>query len=96
HRLDDVVGAGFAVITSTPLGPRAEASLRQRGIVVLVAQPGGELATWLRYGRATAAIVRPDRTVMRAGRDVAALCAWMLTTVGRRSTASESNAGLSC
>jgi 3-(3-hydroxy-phenyl)propionate hydroxylase len=31
---------------------------------------------WLRRGRATAAIVRPDRTVMRTGRDVAALCAW--------------------
>lgn len=93
HRLDDVVGAGFAMITSTPPGDQVAASLRQRAFVVIVAQPGDVLATWLRRGRATAAIVRPDRTVMRAGRDVAALCAWTLTTVGRRSTASEPNAG---
>ena len=29
---------------------------------------------WLSAGRATAALVRPDLTVARAGRDVAALC----------------------
>lgn len=96
HRLDDVMGAGFAMVTSTPPGADLAASLRQRGVVVVVAQPGGVLATWLRRGRATAAIVRPDRTVMRAGRDVAALCAWTLTTVGRRSTAAEPNAELRC
>jgi 3-(3-hydroxy-phenyl)propionate hydroxylase len=76
HRLDDILGNGFAVITTSPPGADAEASLRRRGVVVLVAQPGSALATWLRQGRAAAAIVRPDRTVMRAGRDVAALCTW--------------------
>ena len=76
HRLDDILGNGFAVITTSPPGAEAEASLRRRGVVAPVAQPGSALATWLRQGRATAAIVRPDRTVMRAGRDVAALCAW--------------------
>ena len=63
---------------------------------MLVADRDTELEKWLRRGRATAAIVRPDRTVMRAGRDVAALCAWTasvvhdsvrLTTAGRRSPA---------
>jgi 2-polyprenyl-6-methoxyphenol hydroxylase-like FAD-dependent oxidoreductase len=76
HRLDDILGNGFSVITTSPPGAEAEASLRRRGVVVLIAQPGSALATWLRRGRATAAIVRPDRTVMCAGRDVAALCAW--------------------
>jgi 2-polyprenyl-6-methoxyphenol hydroxylase-like FAD-dependent oxidoreductase len=76
QRLDDVLGAGFALITTGGLGPADEASLRRRGIAVLVAQPDSALETWLRRGRATAAIVRPDRTVMRTGRDTAALCAW--------------------
>jgi 2-polyprenyl-6-methoxyphenol hydroxylase-like FAD-dependent oxidoreductase len=77
HRLDDILGTGFAMITISHLGAD-EASLRRHGVVVLVAQPGTTLATWLRHGRAAAAIVRPDRTVMRAGRDVAALCAWTI------------------
>jgi 3-(3-hydroxy-phenyl)propionate hydroxylase len=51
-----------------------EALLGRRGVVVLVADNGSELQKWLRRGRATAAIVRPDRTVMCAGRDIAALC----------------------
>jgi 2-polyprenyl-6-methoxyphenol hydroxylase-like FAD-dependent oxidoreductase len=81
HRLDDILGNGFAVITNNPLGAEAEASLRRRGVVVLLAEPGSELAAWLRRGRAAAAIVRPDRTVMHAGRDVAALCAWTTTVL---------------
>jgi 2-polyprenyl-6-methoxyphenol hydroxylase-like FAD-dependent oxidoreductase len=96
YRLDDRLGSGFAMITARRPGHADETSLRQRGVAVLVAQPGSALAAWLSRGRATAAIVRPDRTVMRAGRDVAALCAWTLTTVGRRSTASEPSAGLHC
>jgi 3-(3-hydroxy-phenyl)propionate hydroxylase len=84
HRLDDILGQGFAWITTSPLGAEAEASLRRRGVVVLVAQPGSALATWLRRGRATAAIVRPDRTVMRTGRDVAELCAWTTDVLSDR------------
>ncbi|MEB3981603.1 bifunctional 3-(3-hydroxy-phenyl)propionate/3-hydroxycinnamic acid hydroxylase [Mycobacterium sp. 663a-19] len=96
HRLDDVLGAGFAMITGSQPGAQAEASLRQRGIAVLVVEAGSALSTWLHRGGAAAAIVRPDRTVMRADRDVAALCAWTLTTVGRRSTAGEPNAERRC
>jgi 3-(3-hydroxy-phenyl)propionate hydroxylase len=84
HRLDEILGNGFAVIANNPLGAEAEASLRRRGVVVLFAQPGSALATWLRQGRATAAIVRPDRTVMCAGRDVAALCAWTTDVLHHR------------
>jgi 3-(3-hydroxy-phenyl)propionate hydroxylase len=48
--------------------------LGERGAFVHVAQPGAELADWLRRGHATAAIVRPDRTVMCASRDLEYLC----------------------
>jgi 2-polyprenyl-6-methoxyphenol hydroxylase-like FAD-dependent oxidoreductase len=75
QRLDEVLGTGFALITTRRPGVADDAALRQRRVVVLVAQPGDALAQWLRRGRATAALVRPDRTVMRAGRDVSALCA---------------------
>ena len=83
QRLDDVVGAGFAFITTSPLGAADEASLRRRGVAVLVADRDTELEKWLRRGRVVAAIVRPDRTVMRAGRDPVALCACTATVLRR-------------
>lgn len=73
--LDTVLGNGFAVISTAEL-PAADAeAARARGATVYVTGPGGELAEWLRKSGATVAIVRPDRTVMRAGRDVSGLCA---------------------
>ena len=36
--------------------------------------PGSDLHSWLSGARATAALVRPDHTVARSGRDVTALC----------------------
>ena len=75
RRLDTLLGNGFGVITTTrPLAFQL-AALDEHGIVVHVAEPGGELERWLRRGRATVAIIRPDRTVMCAGRDVWNLCA---------------------
>ena len=73
--LDEVLGTGFAVITSQEPTAADRAEAQRRGAAVYVAGPGSELAAWLRDGRATAAIVRPDRTVMTAGSDVARLCA---------------------
>jgi 3-(3-hydroxy-phenyl)propionate hydroxylase len=81
-RLDDVVGTGFALITTIPLSQRDRASLLDRNVTVLAAQPGGELERWLRRGRAAAAVIRPDRTVMCAGRDNAAVCAAVVSGVG--------------
>ena len=81
QRLDDVVGKGFVFITTSPLGGADEALLRRRGVAVRVAERDTGLEKWLRQGRAAAAIVRPDRTVMRAGRDNAALCAWTTTVL---------------
>jgi 3-(3-hydroxy-phenyl)propionate hydroxylase len=73
-RLDEVVGARFAVITSAPLSPSQRDEMTRRGAVVVTAHPGTELALCLRAGRAKAAVVRPDRTVLCAGRNVAEVC----------------------
>jgi 3-(3-hydroxy-phenyl)propionate hydroxylase len=58
------------VITTTP--PRADqrAVIDTRGARSVVADPGSPLAAWLSHGRAHAAIVRPDGTVMAAGRNL--------------------------
>jgi 3-(3-hydroxy-phenyl)propionate hydroxylase len=74
-RLDDVTGHGFVLVTGVPLAPQQRASLAERGAHVVEASPGSPLGAWLASGRACAAVVRPDRTVMQAGRDVSALCA---------------------
>ena len=74
RRLDGVLGNGFALITTVPPDDTQHRLLNERGAVVHIAAPDGELADWLRRARATAAIVRPDRTVMRAGRDMRRIC----------------------
>ncbi|WP_244890095.1 bifunctional 3-(3-hydroxy-phenyl)propionate/3-hydroxycinnamic acid hydroxylase [Mycobacterium lentiflavum] len=84
QRLDEVLGSGFGLITTRSPNAADEAALAQRGFIVLVTQPGDELAHWLRDGHAAAALVRPDRAVMRAGRDVGALCAWACGIVDGR------------
>jgi 3-(3-hydroxy-phenyl)propionate hydroxylase len=84
QRLDDAAGRGFVMISASRPPAADEALLERRGIGVLVAPPGSALEEWLHRGRATAALVRPDRTVLRAGRDVAALCAWTATVVAER------------
>ncbi len=81
QRLDDALGAGFALISTAPPGGTDVAALRRRNVAVLVAEAGTPLAAWLHRGRATAALVRPDRTVARAGRDLGALCAWTMTVL---------------
>ena len=74
-RLDRVLGDGFALITAVPPDDTQHRLLNERGAVVHIAAPDGELADWLRRGRVTSAIVRPDRTVMWAGRDMRRSCA---------------------
>jgi 2-polyprenyl-6-methoxyphenol hydroxylase-like FAD-dependent oxidoreductase len=69
RRLDDLLGNGFGAITTAPLDSDTEAALRRRGVVLVAACAGGALAKWLHGGRATAALVRPDRTVLRSGRE---------------------------
>ncbi|MEB4212221.1 hypothetical protein [Mycobacterium sp. 94-17] len=56
----------------------------RRGVVIVIAEHGDALTAWLRRGHVNAAVV-PDRTVARAGRDVAALCGWASELLGERS-----------
>ena len=73
-RYDDVTRGGFVFVTGVPLSPQQRALLAGRGTEVLEVQPGSTLYRWLADGNAAAALVRPDFTVLRADRDVAALC----------------------
>ncbi|MEE6136533.1 bifunctional 3-(3-hydroxy-phenyl)propionate/3-hydroxycinnamic acid hydroxylase [Mycobacterium sp. 050128] len=72
--LDQIVGNRFAVVTSTALSPTQQQDLSNRGAAVVVVTPESRLGRWLKQGRATAAIVRPDGAVMQAGKGVQALC----------------------
>jgi 3-(3-hydroxy-phenyl)propionate hydroxylase len=75
--LDEAFGNRFALVTTTrPTAFQCDL-LERHGAVLHVAERGSELERWLRRGRAVAAIIRPDRTVMRAGRDLRRLCAAM-------------------
>jgi 3-(3-hydroxy-phenyl)propionate hydroxylase len=74
ERLDAVVGAKFAVITSAALSTSQRDELTRRGAVIVTAHPGTELARWLQAGRARAVVVRPDRTVLCGGRNLAEVC----------------------
>ncbi|WP_029113203.1 bifunctional 3-(3-hydroxy-phenyl)propionate/3-hydroxycinnamic acid hydroxylase [Mycobacterium sp. URHB0044] len=73
-RLDTLLGNGFGVVTTVRPTPSERALLTERGVVVHVTERGSELERWLRRSRATVAVVRPDRTVMCAGRSVGVLC----------------------
>jgi 3-(3-hydroxy-phenyl)propionate hydroxylase len=83
QRFDDIVGRRFAVVTSEPLSGEHREDLARRGAVVVVVEPGTELHRWLHHGRATAALVRPDGTVMHAGRDVRETLAQLPTSAIR-------------
>jgi 3-(3-hydroxy-phenyl)propionate hydroxylase len=56
-------------------GTRLDAVLGDGFALVTDATP--ELAAWLHGGRATAAVIRPDGTVMRTGNDISVLSAAM-------------------
>jgi 3-(3-hydroxy-phenyl)propionate hydroxylase len=73
-RYDDVTRGGFVLVTAVPLSPQQRTALASRGAEALEVQPGSPLWTWLTQGKAAAALVRPDFTVWRSGRDVAELC----------------------
>ena len=74
RRLDEATENGFVLVSAAPLSPQQRTSLQDRGAEAVEVEAGSALHAWLSTGRATAALVRPDLTVMRAGRDVAALC----------------------
>jgi 3-(3-hydroxy-phenyl)propionate hydroxylase len=81
RRLEDVLGTGWALVTTQAPAPSVVPALDARDCLAVRAAAGSELAAWLDRGRATAALVRPDRTVLASGRDVPALCALLTTLV---------------
>jgi 3-(3-hydroxy-phenyl)propionate hydroxylase len=74
RRLDDVVAGRFALVTSRDPTAGLTALITQRGGALITAAPGSAVHRWLGRGRAVGAIVRPDGTVLRAGRDLTELC----------------------
>jgi 3-(3-hydroxy-phenyl)propionate hydroxylase len=70
---DQVVGNRFALVTSSPLSAAQQKELTSRGAAVVSVAGDSQLGKWLKQGRASAAIVRPDGAVMQAGRNVAAI-----------------------
>lgn len=84
RRFDDVAAGRFIVVTSRNPSAAQRARVDQRGGVLVVTGPGSELDRWLRRGRSTAAIVRPDATVLRAGHDLSGLCAALPASSVRR------------
>jgi 3-(3-hydroxy-phenyl)propionate hydroxylase len=74
ERLDKVLGGSFAIVSTRRPTEYERALLENRGAVVHIAKRGSQLERWLRRGHAAAAVIRPDRTVMCAGRNLTALC----------------------
>jgi len=75
RRVDDVAGSGFLLVTTAAPSAEQRQRLVERGTQVLEVGQASELGVWLSSGRASAALVRPDGTVMQAGRDLEALTA---------------------
>ncbi len=75
RRFDEVTASRFAVVTCDQPDTTQRAGIARRGAVLLTARPGTPLHRWLQRGRARAAIIRPDGTVLRAGRRLRAVCA---------------------
>jgi 3-(3-hydroxy-phenyl)propionate hydroxylase len=88
-RLDDVIAKRFSLITSSSLSDEKRDEMARRGAVVVSTVPGSQLDSWLQKAGVSAAIVRPDGAVMRAGRDIYALCDAVPTFHGFRCCAEE-------
>lgn len=69
-RLDDVAPGRFLVATTGAVTEAQRSAVLERGAAVLDVVDGGPLHRWLRRGRARAAVVRPDGTVLAAGKDL--------------------------
>jgi 3-(3-hydroxy-phenyl)propionate hydroxylase len=72
-RLDEVADGAFLLVSTLAPAEEQRERLVERGIRVIEVGAASELGTWLTEGHAVAALVRPDHTVIRAGRDLTAL-----------------------
>ncbi|MFB9313474.1 bifunctional 3-(3-hydroxy-phenyl)propionate/3-hydroxycinnamic acid hydroxylase [Nocardioides plantarum] len=86
RRLDDVLGTRWALVTARAPAPSLAAPLAAADCAVVTVTAGHELAAWLRTGRAAAALVRPDRTVLASGPDVATVAATATALIAPRTT----------
>ncbi|MDO3401392.1 bifunctional 3-(3-hydroxy-phenyl)propionate/3-hydroxycinnamic acid hydroxylase [Mycolicibacterium neoaurum] len=73
-RLDEHLGPRFGVITNIALSASQQETITFRGACAVHVAQGSELDRWLRRHHIAGAVVRPDGTVMMAGRDLATLC----------------------
>ena len=83
-RIDSVAPGQFLFLSTTPLTVEQRREVDRRGACIVEVAASSELGQWLRRGRAVAAIVRPDRTVMASGRSVPALHTRVPSTTLRR------------
>lgn len=74
YRLDSTLGTSFAVITTAQPTAAERTLVDNRGAALLTVARDSDLGRWLRTGRATTAVIRPDRTVMCAGRHLGKMC----------------------
>ncbi|MCC3314145.1 bifunctional 3-(3-hydroxy-phenyl)propionate/3-hydroxycinnamic acid hydroxylase MhpA [Nocardia africana] len=75
QRIDDIVGGRYAVITLELPTTSDRAAIRRRGGVIVCPAPDSELSRWMRRGRASTLVVRPDATVRDGRGSLSALCA---------------------
>lgn len=73
-RFDEVVGNRVAVVTTHRLDRRGRDLVDRADVAVVEVEYGSELGGWLRRGKASAAVLRPDRTVLAAGSGLEELC----------------------
>jgi 3-(3-hydroxy-phenyl)propionate hydroxylase len=84
RRLDQATAGRFAILTTASPPSTLVGTARHRGAIILIAERETELRQWLDRQGARVAAVRPDGTVLHAGRDLAAACA-ALPTIQRHS-----------
>lgn len=72
-RFDRVAPDHFVIVTLTAPTDAQLREIRRRGAQVLVVAALSDLGHWLHGGRACAALVRPDKTVMCTSRSLSAL-----------------------
>jgi 3-(3-hydroxy-phenyl)propionate hydroxylase len=72
HRLDQATAGRCAILTTARLHADLMVMAQRRGCVILAAERGSELWQWLHGHRTRIVVVRPDGTVLHAGRDLAA------------------------
>jgi 3-(3-hydroxy-phenyl)propionate hydroxylase len=69
-RLDDLANGRFTLVTDLPIGTGRRHAAEQAGVTVIEVAPTDPLGKWLADGRAHAALIRPDSTVLAAGATV--------------------------